>query len=131
MSYYNYIFKAITIDSSEIEKYNEEYQSDYQIFFENCKGFESLEKAVGLSCKNDDGGVIVLKEVHEGHSMIRPRDINFPENTFVNEAGCFIILSEIENHLNIKDLDDREIKDAIRSYIKCVSPKANFVIMAC
>ena len=130
MSYYNNILKCIEINKEDIEKYNKEYQDDYLTFFEGCKDFDKLKSAVGISCLGDDGDIIVLKAVREGNEMIRPRDIIFPKNTSYGEAGCFIVLGEIDKYVSPKRLKDKYIKDGIKEYLKYVSPKCNFIIMA-
>lgn len=130
MSYYNHILKCIDIDSKDIEKYNDEYQDDYSIFFEGCKDFDKLKNAVGISCFNSSGEVIVLKSIREGSVMIRPRDLIFPVDTFYGEAGCFIVLDELKENINPEISQEQHIKDGIKEYIKYISPKKTFIVMA-
>ena len=130
MSYYNHILKCIEINPNDIEKYNDEYQDNYSIFFEGCKDFAKLKNAVGISCLSEAGEVVVLKTIREGSVMIRPRDLKFPEDTFYGEAGCFISLNKLNENINPNITQDKYIKDGIEEYLKYVSQKCNFIVMA-
>lgn len=128
MSYYNYVLKCIKINIKDIKEYIED--EDYSVFFEGCKDFDSLKNIVGISCTSSKGDIIVLSTVTEGSVIIRPRDLTFPDNTFYGEAGCFVVLKEIDKKIN-KDVSvDSYIKKGIKEYLKYDSTEDNYLIMA-
>ena len=137
MSYYNYILKSIKIEPNNLKDYNEGDENRYSIFHEGCKDFENLKEAVGISCVSENKEVIILQEVSEGYTMIRPRDIKFPEGTFHGQAGCFILLKDLRKNMT-KDLTkkllrkllkDKEMMNTLALYEELISSKENLIIM--
>lgn len=126
MSHYNYILKLIKVDLENIDENDE----NYSIFFEDSEGFDKLKDCIGISCSDNDGEVIILNVVTQGSEMIRPRDLNFPKNTFYGNADSFINLNNLNKHIKPELLKEPNIKIHLDSYLKYANQEENFIIMA-
>lgn len=134
MSYYNYIFKKLEIKDEEFEIYKKD--KSLLVFFEKEKGFIELKEAVGVSCLKNDMEVIILKDLQEGSSMLRPSMLLYPEGTFINEAGCFIKLSDLHKSLNEKRIKDlkitkEDLDESLDTYLSQLKNNKNAVLMPC
>jgi len=134
MSYYNYIFKGVKVriedlqDEKDVQAYDEH---PFRTFKKGEVGYDKLKEALGEST-DPNSNFIVLQDIQEGSSYLRPSQLTFPEGTFIDQAGCFIKVSDMQDKINWSDLsyDIDDLEEALETYTKHLKDDKNLIVMA-